>query len=127
MILVPPDKSINMGEVGIHFSLSAEEIAWVTRVASTLSSPNIAFVSDGNKIQIETYNTKDDSAHINTTEIATAGNGKSYRMIFATENLKFIEGSYDVRISQKGISHFKNSNVPVEYWVMSETGSKYAD
>jgi hypothetical protein len=38
MILVPPEKSINMGIVDIHFSLSAEEIAWVTRVASTLSS-----------------------------------------------------------------------------------------
>lgn len=127
MILVPPDKSINMGDVGIHFSLTAEEIAWVTRVANTLSSPNIAFVSDGKTIFIESYNTKDDSAHVNTTEITTGGNGKSYRMIFATENLKFIEGSYDVKISQKGIGHFVNSNVPIEYWVMSETGSKYVD
>jgi hypothetical protein len=125
MILVPPEKSINMGIVDIHFSLSAEEIAWVTRVASTLSSPNIAFVSDGKQIYIESYNTKDDSAHINTTEISSGGNGKSYRMIFATENMKFIEGSYDVKISQKGIGHFVNSNVPIEYWVMSETGSKY--
>jgi hypothetical protein len=125
MILVPPEKSINMGSVDIHFSLSAEEIAWVTRVASTLSSPNIAFVSDGKQIYIESYNTKDDSAHINTTEISSGGNGKSYRMIFATENMKFIEGSYDVKISQKGIGHFVNSNVPIEYWVMSETGSKY--
>ena len=125
MILTLPDKNINMGSVDINLSLSAEEITWVTKVANTLSSPNIAFVSDGTTVEIESFNSKDDSAHINTTEISTPGNGRKYKMIFATENLKFIDGSYDVKISQKGIAHFKNTNVPIEYWVMSETGSKY--
>lgn len=125
MILVPPDKKVNMVNPEISFNLSAEEIAWVTRVANQLSSPNIAFVSDGSKVEIQSYDAKDDSAHVNTTEIGTNSSGKSYRMIFATENLKFIEGSYEVKISSKGIAHFKNTTSPVEYWVMAETGSKY--
>lgn len=125
MILVPPDKSINMGECKIHFSLSAEEFAWITRVANSLSSPNIAFVSDGQTISIETFNVKDDSAHVNTTELGCGGNGKKYKVIFSTENLKLIDGSYDVKVSPKGIAHFKNTSVPIQYWIMSETGSKY--
>jgi hypothetical protein len=125
MILVPPDKSINMGDCKIEFALSAEEFAWITRVASSLSSPNIAFVSDGDTISLETFNAKDDSAHVNTTEIGSPGNGKKYKVIFATENLKLIEGSYEVRVSSKGIAHFKNTTVPIQYWIMSETGSKY--
>jgi hypothetical protein len=125
VILVPPDKKINMGETEINFTLTAEEITWVTKMASALSSPNIAFVSDGSKVKIQTFDAKDDSADVNTTELNVNPDGKKYRMIFATENLRFIEGSYDVKIAAKGIAHFKNTNVPIEYWVMSETGSKY--
>lgn len=125
MILVPPDKKINMVDPEISFSLTAEEIAWVTRVANQLSSPNIAFVSDGTKLQIESYDAKDDSSHTNTTDLSANVAEKKYRMIFATENLKFMEGSYDVKIASKGIAHFKNTTLPIEYWVMAETGSKY--
>ena len=125
VILVPPDKKINMGTPEISFTLSAEEISWVTRMASALSSPNISFVSDGSKVQIQTFDAKDDSADVNTTNLEAKGNDKKYRMIFATENLRFIEGAYEVKIASKGIAHFKNTSVPIEYWVMAETGSKY--
>ena len=125
MILVPPDKKINMGEPEIVLSLTSEEIALITRMASLLSSPNIAFVSDGSKIEIQTFDAKDDSSDVNTTELNIPGTGKKYRMIFATENLKFMEGSYEVKIASKGIANFKNTTVPIEYWVMAETGSKY--
>lgn len=124
VILVPPDKTINMGDPEIKLSLTAEEINWVTKMASALSSPNIAFVSDGEKVQIQTFDAKDDSADVNTTDLTVAPTGK-YRMIFATENLRFIEGAYEVKIASKGIAHFKNTTVPIEYWVMAETGSKY--
>lgn len=124
MIVVPPDKKINMANPEVSFNLSAEEIAWVTRVANQLSSPNLAFISDGTTVEIQSYDAKDDASHVNTTELSSAGNGRKYKMIFATDNLKFIEGSYDVQISAKGISHFKHTTLPVEYWVMAETGSK---
>jgi hypothetical protein len=113
VILVPPDKKINMGDPEIKFSLTSEEINWVTKMASALSSPNIAFVSDGQKVQIQTFDAKDDSADVNTTDLSVTANGK-YRMIFATENLRFIEGAYEVKISAKGIAHFKNTTVPIE-------------
>jgi hypothetical protein len=34
-------------------------------------------------------------------------------------------GTYEVSISSKGISHFKNKNVPLQYWVTTEAGSKF--
>jgi hypothetical protein len=47
-------------------------------------------------------------------------------MVFKTENIsKIMLGSYSVSISSKGISHFKNKNVPLEYWVTTEAGSKF--
>lgn len=125
MIIVPPDKKINMADSEIFFNLTAEEIKWFTRCASALSSPNISFKSNGDTIEVNCFDTKNDGANINSTEIESKGNGKKYNMIFSTENIKLIEGSYDVTISSKGISHFKHTTTPIEYWIMSETGSKY--
>ena len=93
------------------------------RAASVLSSPQIAIESDGKKITIVTIDLQNDSAHTDALEIAD-GNGDSYRMIFKTENLKMIPGAYDVEISSKGLSSFKNKNVDIQYWVATE--AKYS-
>ena len=34
-------------------------------------------------------------------------------------------GNYEVSISSKGVSQFKNKDVPLTYWISTETGSKY--
>ena len=124
-ILVPPDKTISMDNAEIKFSLDAPDLEWISRVASALGSPNIAFVSDGQTLNIETFDAKDDSSHVNSTKINDNGAGVKYRMVFATENLRFVPGAYEVTIASKGIGHFKNTAMSVEYWVTTETGSKY--
>mgnify|MGYP000114606050 CR=1 FL=1 len=124
-ILVPPDKTISMDNAEIKFSLDAQDLEWIFKVASALGSPNIAFVCDGESCTIETFDAKDDASHVNSTSLNVNGTGTKYRMVFATENLRFVPGAYEVTIASKGIGHFKNTTVPVEYWVTTETGSKY--
>jgi hypothetical protein len=125
MIVVPPNKSINMDTAEISFELTEDEIKWFSRAASMLSAPNIVFASDGQTVEVKCFDIKNDASNINTTEIDAKGNGKKYNMIFSTDNLKFIEGSYDVKISSKGISYFKHKKLPIEYWIMTAPGSKY--
>jgi len=43
------------------------------------------------------------------------------------ENLKIIPGYYDASISSKGISHFKNVNLDLEYWIALEPTSEYGE
>jgi hypothetical protein len=124
-ILVPPDKKVNMENAEVKFTVTPDDLDWITRAASVLGSPNIAFFSDGESVSIETFDAKDDSAHVNSTKLNVNGTGAKYRMVFATDNLKLIPGSYDITISSKGIGHFKNATVNVEYWITTETGSKY--
>ena len=124
-ILVPPDKTISMDTAEIKFSIDAQDLEWIFKVASALGSPNIAFVSDGESCTIETFDAKDDASHVNSTTLSVNSDGKKYRMVFATENLRFVPGAYDVTIASKGIGHFKNTAMSVEYWVTTETGSKY--
>ena len=51
---------------------------------------------------------------------------KTFRMVFKTENLnKVMEGSYDIELSSKRISHFKRKSDSLEYWIALEQNSTY--
>ena len=54
------------------------------------------------------------------------GDNEFSTLVFKTDNLKLIDGSYDVEVSSKNISHFTNSAVGVEYWIALEPESTYS-
>jgi len=125
MIVTPPEKQLTMPDAEIKFDLTAEDFEWVMRAAGVLASPQIAIESDGKKVSIVTLDLQNDSAHTDALEIAD-GNGNKYKMVFKTENItKVLAGNYEVSISSKGISHFKNKNLPLQYWITTEQGSKF--
>ena len=57
---------------------------------------------------------------MNNEEICT-----TYTMYFKIENLKVLEGSYAVSVSSKGISHFNNKDIDLEYFIALEPDSKF--
>ena len=125
MIVTPPEKALTMPDAEISFELKSEDFEWILRAAGVLSSPQVAIESDGKTINIVTLDLQNDSAHTDSLEICN-GNGNKYRMIFKTENIsKILPGTYNVSISSKGISHFKNKNIPLQYWITTEQGSKF--
>lgn len=123
-IQLPPEKNISIGDPDSSFVLSKEDYELILKTSSVLSSPNIAFSSDGETIEVVCYDAVDNSANINSTTLSD-GNGKKFNCVLKTDNLKMIVGSYDVGISFKGPVHFKNKNSKVEYWVMSESNSVF--
>ena len=114
-----------MPDPEINFTLSAEDFEWILRVASVLASPDIAIDSDGQKVNVVTLDAVNDAASTESLEIAD-GNGSKYRILFKTENItKMLQGSYDVKISSKGIAHFKHQTIDLQYWISTENGSQF--
>jgi hypothetical protein len=122
MIKNASDKSVKMPEPEVKFTLSQEDLEYSLRASSILGTPHIAIKSDGSKVCISALDDKNTSTHSNELEVCD-GNGKKYKMLFKTENMKMIPGSYEVSISFKGIAHFKNTTKPLQYWVATELGS----
>lgn len=120
MIILPPDKEITLPSVDCSFTLTTEDYEWIMKACSVLSSPHIGIKSDGETIEIVTFDANDDSAHTNSISVGEA-DGKSYSVVFKVENIKMIPGTYDVNISFKGIGHFKNVNEDVQYWIAYES------
>ena len=48
-----------------------------------------------------------------------------YKFWFKVENLKLLSGDYNVSVSSKRISHFKNAKVDIEYFIALEPESHY--
>ena len=126
MINTPPEKPLTMPEAEITFKLTSEDFDWILRAASVLSSPQVAIESDGTEVNIVTIDLANDGAHTDALKLDAAGDGSKYRMVFKTENLtKILPGAYDVKISSKGVSHFQHKTTPLQYWITTESGSKF--
>jgi hypothetical protein len=126
-IVVPPQKTLTLPSVDVEFYLSEEDLAWLMKSAAISQSPNVAVESDGQTMTLTTFDASDDSAHTNSCEVQD-GNGQSYKLVFKTENLKLIPGAYDVKISSKGISHFVNNKLDLQYWIAIEaTTSRFGE
>ena len=119
MIVTPPEKEITLPSVDCEFKLTQEDYEWVMKTASVLSSPHIGVQSDGDSVEVITFDANDNSAHTNSIQVGE-GNGKKYKIVFKTENIKLIPGTYDVKISIKGIGHFQNTTNDIQYWIAFE-------
>lgn len=119
MIVTPPEKGITLPSEDVKFTLTSDDLDTILKTASVLSSPHIAIVSDGEKVDVVTFDAGNDSAHTNSIQICN-GTGTNYKIVFKTDNIKLIPGSYEVTISFKGIGHFKNTKDDIEYWIAFE-------
>lgn len=119
MIVTPPEKDLTLPSVDVEFKLTEDVFASIMKSASVLQSPNIAVESDGEKIYLTCFNAKDDSAHTNSTEVGD-GNSTVFKAVFLTENWKMIPGTYDVKISSRGLAEFNHTTQEVDYWIAIE-------
>ena len=123
MIVAPPVKELKIENSEVNFKLTKDDMNQVLNMSGILGLPNIAVTGNGFEISISALDIKNtDSDNFSITVGRTSAN---FRMIFVTENLKMIPGTYDVAISSKGISHFKHVTDQIEYWIATEAGSKY--
>lgn len=123
-ILTQPTKDITMPECEVNFNLSAENLDKIKKAAAVLGHAELMFSCEGGNITAKVFDEKDATA--NTFDIALdTTSTEIFKYVFSISNLKMLHGDYDVSISSKLISNWKNTNVPVEYFIALEKSSKY--
>ena len=122
-VLVSPTKEVNMPEADVTFSLSESHLTELKKMAAILKTPDLALVGEkGGDIVLKVCDKKNDTAN-NFDIVVGEGATADYTFYFKVENLKMISGDYDVSVSSKSISHFKNKKLPIEYWIALEPDS----
>ena len=124
MFQTPPEKDISFPEADVEFELSQDVFKKTINAANTLGLPEVVIEGDGNETRIVVSDTGNTSSDNFSTGVGSTD--KTFRMIFKTENLnKLMEGTYEVKLSSKRISHFKRTTDSLQYWIALEQNSTY--
>jgi len=126
MFQTPPEKDITFPDAEINFELTQEQFRKTINAANTLGLPEVIVEGNGTDIQLVVSDTGNVSSDIFSTKVGATD--KTFRMIFKTENLnKIMEGTYDVSLSSKRISHFTRKGDTLNYWIALEQNSTYEE
>ena len=122
--IIKPEKKLVMPEPEINFKFTQEDLNSTRSMSGILSKPDLAITSDGESISVVVLDKKDPTSNHFKLGVGS-GTGNEYTAYFKTENIKVLRGSYDVSISSRGISHWSNVDIPLEYWIALEPDSIY--
>jgi hypothetical protein len=120
-VVTTPTKDITMPECEVKFNLSSDILSMVTKAAAVIGAPDMALESGSLKVTDK----KNATANNYALDLDVDSQSDNYKFWFKVENLKLMQGSYDVQVSSKNISHFKNSAGNVEYFIALEPESVY--
>ena len=119
----PPKEDPKMPEAEVTFSLTESNYKQLLKMAAILAAPDLALIgTKGGDIVLKVCDKKNDTS--NTFEVVVGQSATAdYTFYFKVENMKMLDGDYDVSVSSKSISHFKNKIKPIEYWIALESDS----
>ena len=125
-LLTVPTKNVTMPKAELQISLTEDDLNKVKRAASVLGHPNLEIAGKNGIISLQVVDPKNPTANKYSLVIDENNACKeTFSFIVVIGNLKIIPGDYVVSISSKLISHFKNTSVPIEYWIALEKTSTF--
>ena len=122
-----PSKTITMPSEDVTFELSSGDLSKMKKASAVIGAPDMVLENTNEPFKsiLNAIDKKNDTANNYSLDISTNGDGQ-FKFYFKVENLKLMDGSYDVSVSSRNISNFKSKNSDVEYWIALEPESTYA-
>ena len=112
---------ISFPEADATFTLTKDTFNKVLKAASVLNAPDMVLdTGDVGIMLLRVSDRKNDTSNNFSIEVGQ-GATPNQKFFFKVENLKLLSGDYEVEVSTKGISKFKNINKNIEYFIALET------
>ena len=124
-VVTSPNKTITMPSKEVSFKLNGDNLTKLKRAAGVIGAPDLVLEKKNADVFLTVKDKKNDTANTFSIDVDTVADGSDFKFFFKVENLKLMDGDYDVDISSKNISHLASSNKDVEYWVALEPESSY--
>ena len=121
-VVTTPKTEINMPSVDAEFTLTKDTFNQVLKAAAVLGAPDMVLdIGNDSIMDLRVSDRKNDTSNSFSIEVGAESPAVGKKFYFKVENLKLLSGDYDVQVSEKGISRFKNVNKDVEYYIALET------
>ena len=126
-VVQSPSKTITMPSEDVTFELSSGDLSKMKKASAVIGAPDMVLENTNEPFKsiLNAIDKKNDTANNYSLDISTNGDGE-FKFYFKVENLKLMDGSYDVSVSSRNISNFKSKNSDVEYWIALEPESTYS-
>ena len=120
-VVTTPKSDITMPDPDAVFTLKQSVFNQVLKASSVLGVPDMVLdVDETGQMNLRVSDRKNDTSNSFSVEVGEGGT-PNQKFFFKVENLKLLSGDYEVKVSSKGISNFKNVNKDVEYFIALET------
>lgn len=123
-VLDYPDKPIKMPDYDAKFELSEENLKSLIKAGAVLSASDLLISGNGQTIMCTVLDPKNPSS--NTFSIDVGDTDRVFSGYIKLESLKLPSGIYDVFLSSKKITHFKNKTMKYSFYVANEKNSSWA-
>jgi hypothetical protein len=123
VIITPPDKSINLPSKDVCFVLDTKELDRLLKASAVYQLPDLSVVGEAGVVKLVVRDKKNDTS--NDFSLIVGETEDLFTFNYKVENLRILPGTYEVVISQKFLSQFKNTNIEVSYWIALEPDSTF--
>ena len=119
-VVTTPKDNITMPEQDASFTLKQSVFNQVLKASAVLGVPDMVLdVNETGGMNLRVSDRKNDTSNSFSVEVGDGGT-PNQKFFFKVENLKLLSGDYEVKVSSKGISNFKNLNKDIEYFIALE-------
>ncbi len=123
VIVTPPDKDIILPSEDVCFLLDTKELDKLLKAAAVYQLPDLSVVGEAGVVKLVVRDKKNDTS--NDFSIIVGETDEEFIFNFKVENIKILPGSYEVVISSKLLSRFKNTGFDVTYHIAMEPDSTF--
>ena len=123
VIISPPEKEINLPTQDVCFQLDSSTLEKLLKAAAVYQLPDLSAVGEAGVIKLVVRDKKNDTS--NEFAIVVGETDKEFSFNFKVENIKIIPGAYDVVVSSKLLSEFKNTKYDLKYYIALEPDSTF--
>lgn len=123
VIITPPDKSISLPSEDVCFILDTKELDKLLKAASVYQLPDLSVVGGVGVVKLVVRDKKNDTS--NDFSVIVGETDDEFSFNFKVENIKILPGNYEVVISSKLLSRFKNTSHDLVYYIALEPDSTF--
>ncbi len=116
-----PEKEITIPSEDVNFTLTEQDLQGLIRAAAVYQLPDFSVIGDGNEISLVVRDKENVTS--NTFSITVGTTSDEFVLNMKVENIKILNGDYDVTMSKRYISRWVNKDISVTYWIALEPDS----
>jgi hypothetical protein len=115
-----PERDVKFPESDIEFTLTADDIQQLQKASGVYNLVDLSFVStEDGQITLKLCNKEDDTTNVFTQEVVGTATG-SHELFLKVENLRLLQGDYNVKLSSKMITEWKHQQLDLVYYIALE-------